>query len=403
MPDEPRRRLNLVRRNPADLRHALGRILGAKLSIVRKHRAAGHHSLLRRNHGLALKSEMLEGRAVAARRGVVGDGFFRQSVPGDEMTSVPAFGEISRAQEPAGVRANEMRRVGPPLHECAIVPAAADYDMREAERERPVGAGANAQPEIGLAGEPDIARIDDNELHPALERRDRRGRVRQARVGRVVTPKNQAAAVLDVRHRPAAAADCDARDAERVAGGVASAPAANVQRPDEVRRAEGVHKPAHERRRIPNCGGGGGRLAEGHARRPVSRRQPSHRRRCRIQGLVPGDLHPTRIRRALRPGATQGPGEALLAVDQFRRGPTLGAKRLAGRMRGVGIEPRETPVLHGGDAAAAGDAQPAKAGDPSSGCCAHGFASQAKRQPAPRATVSTQAFFSYHFSSRTAG
>jgi hypothetical protein len=33
--------------------------------------------------------------------------------------------------------------------------------MREAERERPVGARANAQPEIGLAGEPDMARIDD--------------------------------------------------------------------------------------------------------------------------------------------------------------------------------------------------------------------------------------------------
>ena len=265
-----------------------------------------------------------------------------------------------------------MRRVGPRPHELAVVPAAADHDMRETERERPVGARANAQPEIGLAGEPDMARIDDDELHPALERGDGRGRVRQARVGGVVAPKDQAAAVGDVRHRPAAAAGGDARDAERVARGIASAPAAHVQRPDEVRRAEGIHQPTQEGRRIADCGGGGGRLAEGHAMWPVRRCQPSHRRRRRVQRLVPGDLHPTRIGLALRPGAAQGPGEPLLAVDQLRRGATLGAKRLAGRMCGVGIEPRETPVFHAGDAAAAGNAQAAKAGNLGSRCCAHG-------------------------------
>ena len=267
-------------------------------------------------------------------------------------------------------------------HELAVVPAVADHDMRKTERERPVGAGANAQPEIGLAREPDMARVDDDELHSALERRDGRGRVREARIGGVVAPEDQAAAVLDVRHRPAAAAGGDARDAERVARRVASAPAAHVQRPDEVRRAEGVHQPTQEGRRIADCGGGGGRLAERHALWPVRRRQPSHRRRGRVQRLVPGDLHPTRIRLALRPGAAQGPGQPLLAVDQLRRGPALGAKRLAGRMRGVGIEPRETPVLHGGDAAAAGDAQAAKAGDRCSRCRAHGLLLGSGAQPA---------------------
>ena len=187
-PDELSRRLELAGLDPADLRHALGRILSAKLGIVRKHRAAKLHSLLRRDHGLALKGEMLEGRAVAARRGIIGDGLAGQSVPGDEMTGVPPFDEISGAQQPAGIGANEMRRVGPRPHELAIVPAAADHHMREAKRERPVGARANAQPEVGLAGEADMARIDDYELHPALERRHRRGRVGQAGVGGVVTP-----------------------------------------------------------------------------------------------------------------------------------------------------------------------------------------------------------------------
>ena len=118
---------------------------------------------------------------------------------------------------------------------------------------------------------------------------------------------------------------------------------------------------------------------------PVRRRKPSHRRRRRVQGLVPGNLHPTRIRLALRPGAAQGPGKPLLAVDQFRRGPTLGAKRMASRMCGIGIEPRETPVFHAGDAAAAGDAQAAKTRDPSSRCCAHGLLLRPGTSPALRA------------------
>jgi hypothetical protein len=74
MPDESRRLLHLLRRDPCDLRHALGRVLGAKLGVVRKHRTAGHHALLRRDLHVAFESETHDGRAVAARCGVVGDG-----------------------------------------------------------------------------------------------------------------------------------------------------------------------------------------------------------------------------------------------------------------------------------------------------------------------------------------
>ena len=121
-------------------------------------------------------------------------------------------------------------------------------------------------------------------------------------------------------------------------------------------------------------------------RGPCAAASLSHRRRRRVQGLVPGDLHPTRICLALRPGAAQRPGEPLLAVDQFRRGPTLGAKRLAGRMCGVGIEPCETPVFHGGDTAAAGDAQAAKAVDLNRLCCAHGLRLRPDAAPLQDAT-----------------
>jgi hypothetical protein len=94
----------------------------------------------------------------------------------------------------------------------------------------------------------------------------------------------------------------------------------------------------------------------------VHRRQPSHRRGRRVQRLVPGDLDPTRTNLALAPDAAQGAGEPLLAVDQLRCGATLGEKRLAGRMCGAGIEPRETPISHAGDAAAAGNAEVTNAG-----------------------------------------
>ena len=81
-----------------------------------------------------------------------------------------------------------MRPVAPVADEVAVVPAALDHDVGEAQRQRAVGARAHAQPDIRLAGEPDMARIDDDQLHAALERLDRRGRVRQARDRRDCSP-----------------------------------------------------------------------------------------------------------------------------------------------------------------------------------------------------------------------
>ena len=182
----------------------------------------------------------------------------------------PPLCEISGAQQPAGIGANEKRRIGPRAHEIAVVPAAADHHMRKAERERPVGARANAQPKIGLAAEPDIARIDDDELHPALERRDRRGRVRQARVGGVVTPKDQAAAISDVRHRPAAAGRWRrsrhrTRSAWHSLGPSRTCPAA--RRGSACRRRSSADAGRLPNRRLRWWRG---RLAEGHARGPCA-------------------------------------------------------------------------------------------------------------------------------------
>ena len=58
-------------------------------------------------------------------------------------------------------------------------------------------------------------------------------------------------------------------------------------------------------------------------------------------------------------GAAQRVGQPLGMIDEFRRGAAFGAERLAGRVRGIGFEPREAAVFDHGDAAASGDAEPA--------------------------------------------
>ena len=99
--------------------------------------------------------------------------------------------------------------------------------------------------------------------------------------------------------------------------------------------------------------------AEGDRLRPVPLGDPAHRGGGQIQRLVPADPLPAGIGIALRPGAPQRMGQPLGVIDQLRRGAALGAERLAGRVRGIGIEPREAAVLDHRDAAAACDAEPA--------------------------------------------
>ena len=50
-------------------------------------------------------------------------------------------------------------------------------------------------------------------------------------------------------------------------------------------------------------------------------------------------------------------------IDEFRRRPALGADRLPGRVRWVGVEPGEAAIFDRRHRAAAGDAEPAIAVD----------------------------------------
>ena len=50
-------------------------------------------------------------------------------------------------------------------------------------------------------------------------------------------------------------------------------------------------------------------------------------------------------------------------IDEFRRRPPLGAERLPGRVRWVGVQPGEAAILYRRHRAAAGDAEAAIAVD----------------------------------------
>src|SRR6185437_5936927 len=73
---------------------------------------------------------------------------------GEEATRVAACRKIGLDQQPPGVGAHEQRTVAPGADEVAVVPAALDHHIGEAERQGAVAARPRAQPQIGLGGEP---------------------------------------------------------------------------------------------------------------------------------------------------------------------------------------------------------------------------------------------------------
>ena len=150
----------------------LGRIVRAE-SRRRVRTPDGRHlAVLRRDRGTRLPGRAARSRVVAAGRGVVGDGA-PPSRPRRRMTASPPSARSHRVSSRPVSERTSMRPVAPLADEVAVVPAALIIRLAMPERERAVGAGPHAQPDIGLAGEPDVARIDDDQLHPALERRRR--------------------------------------------------------------------------------------------------------------------------------------------------------------------------------------------------------------------------------------
>ena len=264
-----------------------------------------------------------------------------------------------------------MRPVAPGADKVAVIPAARDHHMGDAQRQGTVGAGPHPQPQIGLVGQPGATWIDDDETHAAFQRLDDGGRVCETRDARIVAPEDQAAGIVDVGHR-AAAAGADTRDAKGVACRASSAPTTHLGAGDRVRGADRVHQPADIADGIGDRGGGKNRgLAEGDSLRSRLRRRCGALRRLRSgRGLVPGDRLPAGIGGALRVGAayagwSDAPGCRPVPAPHGpspHRSPALsGAAR-------IGIEPdKPKPSSTVCNCAAAGDAQAAITVDPPPG------------------------------------
>ena len=137
MPHEPRRLLHaLSGAIHEDLRHAARACTeAAKLGVVRKHRPAGQHALLRRDPDLTFEGRMYD----KARRSGRSQGHRRRagSSPsqGDKMTSFPAASARSAARTSRPVSGRT--RSGAVIllaHELPVIPTVVDHDMRKSER-----------------------------------------------------------------------------------------------------------------------------------------------------------------------------------------------------------------------------------------------------------------------------
>ena len=176
VPDQPRRLFDLRAWNPADRLDGVGRVLPAQAGIELESRMADDLAAACADAVFAVKREASRASIILAGilsgilsgRGVVRHQPRSTLIPRKEPARIAIRRNVRLGQQPAGVGAHEMRPIAPLADEIAVEPAVLDHDIRDAERERAVGTGPHAQPQIGLAREPDMARIDHNQPHAAL-------------------------------------------------------------------------------------------------------------------------------------------------------------------------------------------------------------------------------------------
>ena len=299
MPDQASGFLDLGARNPAGRLDDLRRIATAQPRVQLERRMAEDFALSGRHSVFTVERQVSAVPVETAGGGVVRHQAPCRAIPGERAARIAARLEVVLGQQAARVRADQVRPVAPGADEVAVVPAALDHHVGEAEGEGAVRAGPHPEPHVRLAGEPDMARVDDDQPHAALERRHRRGRVGEAGEARVVTPQDQHAGVRDIRHGPAAGAGADAGHSVREASGETAPPAAEVERDGRVRGAERVRQPLDEAGGISDRGRGWRRDGEGDSLRTVPLRHSPHRGGGQVQRLVPADPFPARVGIAL--------------------------------------------------------------------------------------------------------
>ena len=109
----------------------------------------------------------------------------------------------------------------------------------------------------------------------------------------------------------------------------------------------------HPGKRVGNRRGRRRYRAERDALRAVTLGELAQRDGGAIEGFAPRDPLPAGVGIALGPRPLQRIEETVAMVDELGRRATLGAQRLTGGMRRIGLERDEPPVLHDRDRAAA--------------------------------------------------
>ena len=363
MPDQPGGLFQLRPRDPADRLDRLGRIPAAHLGIELKGGATDDFAVRTGHPALALQRDARCVAIVAAGNRIVRHEPRGCRIPGEIAAPVAVRRQIALGQQAPRVGAHQQGTVAPEADEVAVIPPFLNHQVCEAKSERPVRAWTHPHPHIGLAGEPNVARVDHDQPHAALETCDGGGRVGQTRGAGVIAPQDETTGVGDIGHGAVPAAKGHTADAKSVAGGEAAAPSAHLNVAAGIGRAERVHQTPDEAVGVRDGAGRGRRHAEGDALRPVPLSDPPHGRCGHVQGLIPADPLPPRVGIALGTGSTERMRQSFPMIDKLRAGATLCAERLSGWVGGVGIEAREAAVLHGRHRAATRDAQAAIARD----------------------------------------
>ena len=144
MPDQTCRFLDLRARDPANCFDLFRRIAPAEAGIELEDRVANH--LAPRGHNSVFALERKIGAVITPGGSIVRHRPRCGAVPGEGAARISRRCEILLGQQTAGVGAHQQRPVAPIADEIAIVPAALDHDIGDAEGEGAVGARTHPEP-----------------------------------------------------------------------------------------------------------------------------------------------------------------------------------------------------------------------------------------------------------------
>jgi hypothetical protein len=354
LPQQPCGGDDLLGGDAGDLGDALGRVLAAQRGVALERGPAVDRALEGDAPHGPEHQRVLDAIGEASGHRVVGRRPSARLIPRHVMGGLARV-EVGGGEEPAGVVAHQERAVGPVADELPVVPALADHDAGQAERQRAVGARPHTQPLIRPAGRAGAPRVHDDERRTARLRLGNCGGLGQVGVRGVVAPQQQAAGSLEVGR-----ADVGA---EGVGRHEVAVPGADLLAPDQVRAAEHPDQPVDPGEAVRYCGAGWRREGERHRLGPVTLGHLAHAFRRPRQSLAPADSNPAGVGIALGPRASHRVEQPIRGIDQLGGRATLDAQVRAGRVRGIGLHGHQRAVLHDRDAAATRAAQRAEARD----------------------------------------